>query len=601
MAGDTVRVRDFLGAVYNGIEGYANVRTLPPVKQAFFPVTDADAIEAFVKPRLDRNCYIGVAVRRTPGDGSLANCSALPALFADIDFKDSTEERARGRLASFSHRPSIIVQSGGGLQPWWLLREPVDLQQEASRAKSVLRRLATAIGADLAAAEPARVLRLPNTFNHKYNPKRLVRVEHFDSSLRFDLCDFDDLSNDSRDLRVRVGPTPDAIPTGTRNTHLTSVAGSMRRRGMAEASIAAALITENEVRCRPPLPEADVLRIAKSIGRYSPEPSSEPTTFVNSLPELLQRASSVDEPRWLVDGLIPGDGTVLVHSQPREYKTLAAQAILISMTTGRPAFGLERLQVGDPEPAWYITEEDSCWRVSNRFGQLLRGYGIERAPELLHVSAGQGLSLDVTEWQERIIATVREHGFRLVVIDPLRSVTEAADQGPRELKPLALFIRRFIRETGAVMLIVHHDTKPPATAQDQRPRPQRASGGGIFSIADSPIHIDRVDEHRRMLVPCAFKFAADPPPVTVQLQEGPGWLRLTGEEATAAKPGDAVLDLRIIEFLNNAPYAYGNRVARGVKARKSLVLERLKALQMHGLVDSVIDSRGVKWFSGRAS
>ena len=124
----------------------------------------------------------------------------------------------------------------------------------------------------------------------------------------------------------------------------------MRRRGMAEASIAAALITENEVRCRPPLAEADVLRIAKSIGRYSPEPSSEPTTFVNSLPELLQRASSVDEPRWLVDGLIPGDGTVLVHSQPREYKTLAAQALLISMTTGRPAFGLERLQVGDPSP-----------------------------------------------------------------------------------------------------------------------------------------------------------------------------------------------------------------------------------------------------------
>ena len=65
--------------------------------------------------------------------------------------------------------------------------------------------------------------------------------------------------------------------------------------------------------------------------------------------------------------------------------------------------------------------------------------------------------------------------------------------------------------------------------------------------------------------------------------------------------GDAALDLRIIEFLNNAPYTYGSRVARGVKARKNLVLERLKALQMHGLVDSVIDSRGVKWFSGCAS
>ena len=189
----------------------------------------------------------------------------------------------------------------------------------------------------------------------------------------------------------------------------------------------------------------------------------------------------------------------------------------------------------------------------------------------------------------------------LVIIDPLRSVTEAADQGPRELKPFALFLRRFIRETAAVVLIVHHDTKPPANATDQRRRPQRASGGGIFSIADSPIHVDRVDEHRRILVPCAFKFAADPPAVTVRLEQGPGWLKLTGEETTAVQPDEAALDLRILEFLKNAPYTYGNKVAAGVKARKDLVLERLKALADGGLVDSVEQSRGVKWFTQKAS
>jgi hypothetical protein len=188
-----------------------------------------------------------------------------------------------------------------------------------------------------------------------------------------------------------------------------------------------------------------------------------------------------------------------------------------------------------------------------------------------------------------------------VVLDPLRSVTETADQGPRELKPFALFLRRFIRETGAVVLIVHHDVKPSANGTDQRRRPQRASGGGIFSIADSPIHVDRVDETRRMLIPTAYKFAADPPAVTVRLEQGLGWLRMVGEETTAAKADDAALDLRIIEFLKNSPYAYGNAVTKGVRANKELVLQRLKTLAGRGLVDSVAEGKGIKWFCRRAS
>lgn len=333
----------------------------------------------------------------------------------------------------------------------------------------------------------------------------------------------------------------------------------------------------------------------------APEPSAAPPVFVHPLPELLARASTITEPPWLVEGLVPGDGTILLHAQPREYKTLAAQAILVAVTTGTPAFGLDRLHVGDAAPAWYLTEEDGWWRVTQRFGQLVQGYGLSHPPDLLHVSAGQGLNLDAPEWQERVIATTREQGYRLVVLDPLRSLTEYADQGPRELKPFALFVRRFIRETGAVVFIVHHDTKPPVNATDQRRRPQRASGGGIFSIADSPIHVDRVDEQRRMLVPSSFKFTADPPAVTLRLEQGPGWLKLTGEETTALQPDDAALDLRILEFLKNSPYAFGNKVAVGVKARKDTVLARLKALSSSGLVDSVEEARGIKWFTQRAS
>jgi len=60
------------------------------------------------------------------------------------------------------------------------------------------------------------------------------------------------------------------IPQGQRNAALTSLAGTMRRRGMASEAIEAALQTENKASCDPPLAEQEVRRIATSVGRYQP-------------------------------------------------------------------------------------------------------------------------------------------------------------------------------------------------------------------------------------------------------------------------------------------------------------------------------------------
>ena len=68
----------------------------------------------------------------------------------------------------------------------------------------------------------------------------------------------------------RAAVVDDVIPAGGRNETLASLAGSMRRRGMGEAEILAALQVTNRDRCRPPLPDRDVGRIASSISRYAP-------------------------------------------------------------------------------------------------------------------------------------------------------------------------------------------------------------------------------------------------------------------------------------------------------------------------------------------
>lgn len=67
-------------------------------------------------------------------------------------------------------------------------------------------------------------------------------------------------------------PLPDRIVEGGRNDLLTSLAGSLRRRGGSDAAMLAAITAENEARCVPPLLDDELRGIAASVVRYAPAP-----------------------------------------------------------------------------------------------------------------------------------------------------------------------------------------------------------------------------------------------------------------------------------------------------------------------------------------
>jgi len=93
---------------------------------------------------------------------------------------------------------------------------------------------------------------------------------------------------------VEVMSDGEPIPKGQRNATLTSLAGTMRRRAMPETAILAALQEVNKSQCQPPLPEYDVRKVARSIGRYGPaEPISDRDfeELFNTQPEPKQAAT----------------------------------------------------------------------------------------------------------------------------------------------------------------------------------------------------------------------------------------------------------------------------------------------------------------------
>lgn len=66
--------------------------------------------------------------------------------------------------------------------------------------------------------------------------------------------------------------TSHMISEGSRNNELTSIAGRLRHLGASEGELKERLLAVNAAQCSPPLPKAEVLNIATSVGSYPVPP-----------------------------------------------------------------------------------------------------------------------------------------------------------------------------------------------------------------------------------------------------------------------------------------------------------------------------------------
>jgi RecA-family ATPase len=299
----------------------------------------------------------------------------------------------------------------------------------------------------------------------------------------------------------------------------------------------------------------------------------------------------------LVDELLAPGEVGMLHGQPRDGKTWAALDLAIAVATAGTAYGLDRLRAPRARPVLIVGNEDSRAAYAERFRLLLAGRGLATPPDTLRLLVGRGASLDEADWRERLLDEVRRDGVGLVIIVPLRSVTGAADQGPAELRPVSAFLRRMVGETGCAVLVVHHDVKPRPDAADARRRAQRASGGGLFSTVDAPVHVERLDQTRSLLTPDGTKHRPDPAPLVVERQSGDGWVRLIAETTSAGTADDLALDHAIVDHLRQSGGGSQRAIVRAVGKHHQLVKLALDRLLATGVVDTAEGPRRAQlWF-----
>lgn len=226
-----VAPQEFLRHVWGDTKGFAEVTVIgtgKPPEILSFPFIYPDSVDSLVgaalKHNRNRSCYFGVALRRERWPrpllhprtrqpvidpktgkpkmehrGTEDNAHSVRCVWADVDFaghghkgKVVAVEDARRLLKECPLQPSIVVATGGGIQVYWLLREPV-YGDDLWRAKAVNARLKEYLGGD-PTGDLARIFRIPGTVNVKYKPPRECKVVHWAVELEYSLDDFDVLS-----------------------------------------------------------------------------------------------------------------------------------------------------------------------------------------------------------------------------------------------------------------------------------------------------------------------------------------------------------------------------------------------------------------------
>lgn len=138
--------------------------------------------------------------------------------------------------------------------------------------------------------------------------------------------------------RETSSPPAAGIKEGGRNSALISLAGTMRRVGMSEDAILAALVKENIARCTPPLEAKEVETIARSGASYVPDPIA--SALVEGSPTALVRQADPGHfpPELLV---VPGfikevtDWSLAGAYKRQPELALAGALSLLSVLTGR--------------------------------------------------------------------------------------------------------------------------------------------------------------------------------------------------------------------------------------------------------------------------
>lgn len=347
---------------------------------------------------------------------------------------------------------------------------------------------------------------------------------------------------DALRLLLTTPPRPSPAPTpapaeerwgpGERNARLTRLAGAARRHGASEEAILALLGETNATRCDPPLGDAELSHIARSVGRYAPTADGDgpaSTPVVRTLAAIIADPSFGRVPSAVAERFAWRGRLTLLSGREKLGKTTLTAKVAASVTRCMPLFGMEPTLTVPAAVLWCALEG----HVDDVAYHLLT-FGADPNRVLMLDRLG-----DPATRLNALAEIVAAHRPALIVVDTLSSLVSGAIDDPKgDSAAWTLWMNglgHLARDADAAVLVTHHARK-----SDGRYRDSTAIGAGADMILE--LLADERDATARIIEP---KGRWSVPRFVV---------RLEGEEYVLAASADAAsLEERILGFVRQHP------------------------------------------------
>lgn len=187
-------------------------------------------------------------------------------------------------------------------------------------------------------------------------------------------------------------------------------------------------------------------------------------------------------------------------------KSYMATDLAISLASGRNWLGRFPCQRGR---VLYLNGENVKSDARQRFHDCFCAMGVNPADcEQITMICADGMMKPIQELKDSLIAEIKEKQYALVLIDPLYCFFSGSEVDEEAAKSFVATIKDICRETGAVIICVHHHSKGALMYKNAS---NRASGSGMLQRAFSTLlDISEIDAEGLSKSQRAFELSGQP-------------------------------------------------------------------------------------------
>lgn len=291
----------------------------------------------------------------------------------------------------------------------------------------------------------------------------------------------------------------------------------------------------------------------------------------DSLEEFIARALSEPELTYLLPGIVPDRGRLLVVAPPNAGKTWLALAIAkAASAVGRPVL--------------FIEEEGSRRKLGERLQSMAFPSGTP-----FHISHLAGLKVDEPRVRQHLVTMLKQATAPVMVLDPMTSLWSGDENDTSQANRLRAFLDELANANPSALLVVLHHTSKAATNGDGH-EINAARGSSVFAgWADVQLNLSHAQGPKECITLAVLvaknRDGERGQRVNVRIELGSGEVTLDD----AHEPADD-LDDRILAALKEAPGGLTkNGISKCVKGKRATVLSQVDALVADGRITKAGD------------